>query len=73
MRGPLYFSGENGWARDATKNLRRILVRNGFTQGEYWLRFKSVLNSEESEFHMDYIELCPSSVYNNATYAEDMF
>lgn len=73
MRGPLYFSGESGWARDATKNLRRILVRDGFQQGEYWLRFKSVLNSEESEFHMDYIELCPSSVYNNATYAEDMF
>jgi uncharacterized surface protein with fasciclin (FAS1) repeats len=73
MRGPLAYSGESGWARYATKDLRRILVRDGFQQGEYWLRFKSVLNSEESEFHMDYIEFCPSSVYNNATYAEDMF
>lgn len=73
MRGPFAYSGESGWARDATKDLRRILVRDGFQQGEYWLRFKSVLKSEESEFHMDYIELCPSSVYNNATYAEDMF
>lgn len=73
MRGPLGFSGENGWARDATKNLRRILVRDQFTQGEYWLRIKSVLNNDGTEFHMDYIELCPSSVYNNTNYAEDMF
>ncbi len=73
MRGPLAYSGENGYARYATKDLRRILTRDMFKQGEYWLRFKSVLNSEESEFHMDYIEFCPANVYNNAIYAEDMY
>ena len=73
MRGPLAYTGEKGYARYATKDMRRILVRNRFLQGEYWLRFKSVLKFDDSEFHMDYIEFCPANVYNNATYAEDMY
>jgi hypothetical protein len=75
MRGPLAYSGERGYARYSTKDLRRILVRDGFKQGEYWLRFKSVLKDTKNanEFHMDYIEFCPANVYNNAIYAEDMY
>ena len=75
MRGPLAYTGERGYARYATKDLRRILVRDGFKQGEYWLRFKNVLKDTKNanEFHMDYIEFCPANVYNNATYAEDMY
>jgi uncharacterized surface protein with fasciclin (FAS1) repeats len=74
MRGPLAYSGEGGTlARYAAKDLRRIIVRDQFRQGEYWLRFKNVLKNDEAEFHMDYIEFCPASVYNNSEYAEDMY
>jgi hypothetical protein len=74
MRGPLAYTGEGGLlARYAAKDLRRILVRDRFEQGEYWLRFKNVLKNDDAEFHMDYIEFCPVSVYNNSQYAEDMY
>ena len=69
MRGSLAYNNE----RFVAKNLRRILLRERFEQKEYWLRFKSVLDNDKTEFHMDYIELCPASVYNNSNYAEDMF
>ena len=76
MRGPLAYTGEGGLlARYAAKDLRRILVRDQFRQGEYWLRIKNVLKGkgDEAEFHMDYLEFCPASVYNNSEYAEDMY
>jgi hypothetical protein len=45
-----------------------------FEQGEYWLRFKTVLpDNLTTEFHLDYIEFCPENVYNNNQYVEDMY
>ncbi len=76
MRGPLYYTvGVNTgtYARSHPKDLRRIIARQEFKQGEYWLRFKSVLESDYHQFHLDYIEFCPENVYNNPTYAEDMY
>ena len=56
------------------KPLRRIILRDNFEQGEYWLRFKTVLpNQTNRMLHIDYIELVPENVYNNAQYPEDMF
>lgn len=60
--------------RDEYKPLRRILVKQNFEQGEYWLRFKTMLPQNKSTmFHLDYIEFCPENVYNNAQYMEDMY
>lgn len=82
MRGPLSFavSGtfQSGTGRDRGNTndvvLRRILARREFRQGEYWLRFKtSMPENTTSQFHLDFLELCPQSVYNNATYLEDMY
>lgn len=77
MRGLLYFTeggkGGSTLARSHTHSLRRILVRQQFKQGEYWIRCKNVLKSTSAEFHLDYIEMCPEHVYNNPTYAEDMY
>lgn len=77
MRGPLYYTlgaGGSTVARANPQDLRRILVKQQFKQGEYWLRFKTVLPKDEStQFHLDYIEFCPENVYNNTTYAEDMY
>ena len=77
MRGPLYYARGKGGsllARADTQDLRRIITKMQFEQGEYWLRFKTVLpDNTSTEFHLDYIELCPESVYNNSQYVEDMF
>ena len=77
MRGPLYYTVGPGGATIARSNaedLRRVITRDYFTQGEHWLRFKTVLPKNTStEFHLDYIEFCPQSVYNNNQYAEDMY
>lgn len=74
MRGPLYYTyGGNSVARSLNKDLRRILTKRYFEQGEYWLRFKTVLDGDNWQFHLDYIELCPENVYNNSTYVEDMY
>lgn len=75
MRGPLSIQPKDGKTlRESGNVLRRILVRQKFEQGEYWVRFKTVLpDNTETEFHLDYIELCPVNVYNNSMYLEDMF
>lgn len=77
MRGPLYYTvgkGGSTVARANAQDLRRIITRQQFEQGDYWLRFKTVLpNNTGSQFHLDYIELCPENVYNNTQYIEDMY
>lgn len=77
MRGPIYYTHGYGSAETARmwqRNLRRIVVRQKLSQDEYWLRFKTVLpENTATQFHLDYLEICPSTVYNNPTYAEDMY
>ena len=75
MRGPLYYTvGVGGsLARANRQDLRRILTKRDFKQGDYWLRFKTVIDNASAQFHLDYIELCPENVYNNTTFAEDMY
>lgn len=77
MRGPIYYThgkSSSEVARAWIRNLRRIVVRRPLSQGEYWLRFKTVLpNNTGTQFHLDYLEMCPSNVYNNQTYVEDMY
>ena len=77
MRGPLYYTVGKGGSTVAHANaqdLRRIITKMQFEQGEYWLRFKTVLPElTTSQFHLDYIELCPENVYNNNQYVEDMY
>ncbi len=76
MRGPLYYTlGVNGAtvARANREDLRRIIAKDKFSQGEYWLRFKTVIDNPSAQFHLDYIEFCPENVYNNSQYVEDMY
>ncbi len=74
MRGPLCYLYGSTLSRAYPGNLRRIITREQFEQGEYWLRFKTVLpNNPTTEFHLDYIEFCPENIYNNTQYVEDMF
>lgn len=76
MRGPLYYTvgiNSGNYARSHPKDLRRIIAKQDFKQGEYWLRFKSVIDNSAAQFHLDYIEFCPENVYNNTRYVEDMY
>ena len=76
MRGPLYYSvGRGGTvARSNAQDLRRIIARQQLEQGEYWLRFKTAIpDNTNTQFHLDYIEIVPTSVYNNPMYLEDMY
>ena len=76
MRGPLYYTvgiNSGNYARSNREDLRRILAKQDFKQDEYWLRFKSVLERDDWQFHLDYIEFCPENVYNNTRYVEDMY
>lgn len=74
MRGPMCFYYGSTISRGYAGDLRRIITRQQFEQGDYWLRFKTVLpNNTNTEFHLDYIEFCPENVYNNSQYLEDMY
>ncbi len=76
MRGPLYYTvgkGGSTLARSNREDLRRIIAKQNFEQGEYWLRFKTVIDNKDAQFHLDYIEFCPENVYNSTTYVEDMY
>ena len=76
MRGPLYYTVGKGGATLARANredLRRIIAKQQFEQGEYWLRFKTVIDKSDAQFHLDYIEFCPENVYNSISLIEDMY
>lgn len=82
MRGPLTYERMNGninarWGvvgNSYNLAMRRIIIRQNFKQGDYWLRVKSVLPDNTSGiFQVDYIEFAPASVIDNTEYVEDMF
>ena len=39
----------------------------------YYIRLKSVLDSDRKEFYMDFIEYCPKEVYDNPNTPEDIW
>lgn len=52
---------------------RRIITRQRMEPGTtYYMRFKSALDKTDSELFLDYIELVPASVYDNAA-GEDVW
>lgn len=66
MKGPKYFCPASGTpGRDCENCLRRIIFTGQLNEGEtYYVRFKSVLNSTQTEFFYDYLEIVPKSIYN---------
>ena len=39
----------------------------------YYLRVKSVLDSDRKEFYLDYLEYCAKEVYDNPETSEDIW
>ena len=61
-------------ARDDIRCYRRIMVTQTMDPGKtYYLRLKTVLDSEAKEMFLDYIELCPKEVYDNPETPEDIW
>ncbi len=54
--------------------MRRIIFRGEVDPNEtYYLRIKSVLDSDKTEFMMDILEFCPKEVYDNPVEPEDIW
>lgn len=61
-------------ARDDSRQTRHIIVRQQLDPDKtYYVRFKSVLDSEKKELYMDYMEWCPKEVYDNPETPEDVW
>ena len=60
--------------RNRDTNLRYIIIRQTLEPDKtYYLKVKSVLDAEDKEFYMDYLEYCPKSVYDNPEKPEDIW
>ena len=60
--------------RNRNSNLRYIIVRQTMDPDKtYYMKVKSVLDSEEMEFYMDYMEYCPKEVFDNPEHPEDVW
>ena len=60
--------------RNRNSNLRYIIVRQTMDPDKtYYMKVKSVLDSEQKEFYMDYMEYCPKEVYDNPETPEDIW
>ena len=80
MKGPKSYysaSSESGGTqgscfRDLNRTIRKVLgtfVSDGKT--DHYVRFQQKLSSTTNAMNFDFLEICPSSVYNNEYYAED--
>lgn len=77
MKGANSYHAGNGsspLARNTRQTTRRIIVRQEMDPNKtYYLKFKSVLDKEDKEFYMDYIEFCSKEVYDNPETPEDIW
>lgn len=78
MKGPKYFHIGNGAGANVGIQgewvTRRIMVSADLDPDKtYYIRFKNVLNDEESQFFMDYFEFVSKEVYDNPVEPEDIW
>lgn len=77
MKPPKYFGTANrsaatGNFRNNSACFRRILYTGNMSPDKtYYVRFKSVLETTDGQFFLDYIELTPKSVYNGSEEEDD--
>lgn len=83
MRNNGYMKGPNYWGeassptkpiREMDLRIRQILFTKQLERDKtYYIRFKSVLEREDSEFFFDCLEMVPSNIYNNPEKKEDIW
>ena len=76
MKGPQSINSNNGTERGANdrENIRHIFVRQTLDPDKtYYIKLKSVLDSDRKEFYMDFIEYCAKEIYDNPETPEDIW
>lgn len=74
MKGPEYYWDGSTTSRGQHWNVRRVIVRQTLDpEKQYYVRFKSCIESMQKEFYMDYIEYCAKEVYDNPNEPEDIW
>lgn len=76
MKGPKSINSNDGTERDYNdrENIRHIFVRQTLDPNEtYYIKLKSVLDSDRKEFYMDFIEYCSKEIYDNPETPEDIW
>ena len=74
MKAGKHEYGESKTARDDERQKRHILVRQTLDPKEtYYIRFKSVLDTDKKELYLDYFEWCPKEIYDNPNQPEDIW
>ena len=76
MKGPKSINSNDGTERDWNdrENIRHIFVRQTLDPNEtYYIKLKSVLDSDRKEFYMDFIEYCAKEIYDNPEKPEDIW
>ena len=75
MKAPMYYNARTGTeAREFQYTTRRIIVREPMEAGKtYYLKFKSVLDTDAAQFYADYLEFCAKEVYDNDYTPEDIW
>ena len=70
MKGPLSMTT----GRTDERLMRTIVAKNTITPDkDYYLRMKSVIDSDERQSVIDFIELCPKEVYDSPNKPEDIW
>lgn len=65
MKGPAYFYPGSSSGRDCPTSIRKVIFTGMLEEGKtYYIRFKSVLESANTEFFFDYLEFVPKTIYN---------
>lgn len=63
---------KSGCFRNLSNTIRRVIgTFHSYGSEDHYLRLQQKLESSDNELNFDFIELCPSTVYNNPDVAED--
>ena len=76
MKGPQSINSNDGTERGKNdrENIRHIFVRQTLEPDKtYYIKLKSVLDSDRKEFYMDFIEYCAKEIYDNPEKPEDIW
>lgn len=74
MKAAQHEYGEGHTARDDERQKRHILIRQTLDPKlTYYIRFKSVLDTDKKELYLDYFEWCPKEIYDNPSVPEDIW
>ncbi len=76
MKGPQSINSNDGTERGKNdrENIRHIFVRQTLDPDKtYYIKLKSVLDSDRKEFYMDFIEYVAKEIYDNPEKPEDIW